>query len=89
MSTVLAGEIKKRGVSALAAALEGDDEAVITVRGQSRYVVVTVEKYNQLRESELTQAVREARADYEAGRIADRSVDDHMQRIDRISHENS
>jgi PHD/YefM family antitoxin component YafN of YafNO toxin-antitoxin module len=82
MSTVIAGEIKKRGVSAFAAALEEDDEAVITVRGESRYVVMTMEKYNILRESELTQAVREARADYETGRISDRSVKDHMQRLD-------
>ena len=82
MSTVIAGEIKKRGVSALAAALEEEDEAVITVRGESRYVVMTMDKYNQLRESELTQAVREARADYDAGSISDESVKDHMQRID-------
>ena len=82
MSTVIAGEVKKRGVSALAHALEKDDAAVITVRGQSRYVVVTMEKYNQLRESELAQAVREARADYDAGRISDRSVADHMRRMD-------
>ena len=82
MSAVIAGEIKKRGVSALAAALVDDDEAIITVRGESRYVVMTLQKYNQLRELELTQAVREARADYEANRVADRSVEDHMQRID-------
>jgi hypothetical protein len=82
VSTVVAGEIKRRGVSALAAALANDDEAVITVRGESRYVVMTLAKYNALRESELTQAVREARADYEAGRIADRSVEDHMRRVD-------
>jgi PHD/YefM family antitoxin component YafN of YafNO toxin-antitoxin module len=82
MSTVIAGEIKKRGVSAFAAALKDDDEAVITVRGQSRYVVMTMDKYNQLRESELTNAVRETRADYNAGRISDRSVEDHMRRLD-------
>lgn len=82
MSTVVAGEIKKRGVSALASALKGDDAAVITVRGKSRYVVLTMEKYNQLRESELADAVRQARADYQAGRIADRFVDDHMRRLD-------
>lgn len=82
MSTVMAGEIKKRGVSALTAALKDDDEAVITIRGQSRYVVITMEKYNQLRESELTQAVRETRADYKAGRISDSSVEDHMRRLD-------
>ena len=82
MSTVVAGEIKKRGVSALASALKEDDEVTITVRGQSRYVVMTIEKYNQLRESELVQAVREARADYDAGRISDKSVEDHMRRLD-------
>jgi len=82
MSTVVAGEIKKRGVSAFAAALEEDGEAVITVRGKSRYVVMTMAKYNELRESELTQAIRETRADYEAGRISDKSVEDHMRRLD-------
>ena len=82
MSTVVAGDIKKRGVSAFASALDHDDEAVITVRGKSLYVVMTMAKYNQLRESELTQAVREARADYDAGRISDGSVEDHMRRID-------
>jgi PHD/YefM family antitoxin component YafN of YafNO toxin-antitoxin module len=82
MSTIIAGEVKKRGVSAFSEALEETDEAIITVRGHSRYVVMTVEKYNQLRELELTQAVRETRADYEAGRISDKSVEDHMQRLD-------
>ncbi len=82
MSTVIAGEVKKRGVSAFSEALKEEDEAVITVRGQSRYVVMTMEKYNQLREAELSQAVRETRADYEAGRISDESVEDHMKRLE-------
>ncbi len=82
MSTIIAGEIKRRGVSAFADALKDDDEAIVTVRGQSRYVVMTMEKYNRLRESELAHAVRETRADYEAGRISDRSVEDHMRRLD-------
>ena len=82
MSTLVAGDIKRRGVSAFTAALEGDGEAVITVHGKSCYVVMTMEKYNQLRESELTQAVREAREDYDAGRISDKSIEDHMQRLD-------
>lgn len=82
MSAIIAGDIKKRGVSAFATALEEDDEAVITVHGKSRYVVMTMQKYNELREAELVQAVRETRADYEAGRIADKSVEDHMRRVD-------
>jgi PHD/YefM family antitoxin component YafN of YafNO toxin-antitoxin module len=81
MSTVSAAEIKQHGVSRLAPALEADGEAIITVRGKERYVVMTMDKYNGLRESELVQAVRETRADYKAGRIDDRTIDDHMRRL--------
>ena len=83
MSTVAAVELKRRGVSALAPALAEDDQAIITVRGKGRYVVMKMETYHRLREAELDQAVREARADYAAGRIADRSVKHHMSRLDR------
>ena len=81
MSTISAAEIKRRGVSALGPALTGDGEAIITVRGKGRYVVMTMEKYNELRESELAQAVREAREDYRVGRIADKTIEDHMRRL--------
>jgi hypothetical protein len=83
MSTVAAIELKRRGVSALAPALAEDDQAIITVRGKSQYVVMKMETYNRLREAELDQAVREARADYAAGRVADRSVKAHLTRLDR------
>jgi PHD/YefM family antitoxin component YafN of YafNO toxin-antitoxin module len=81
MGAISANELKKRGVSALAPALEEDGEAVITVRGKSRYVVMTIEKYNRVREAELAEAVREARADYKAGRVADDTVEGHMRRL--------
>jgi len=83
LSTVSAVELKRRGVSALAPALADDDQAIITVRGKGQYVVMKMETYNRLREAELDQAVREARADYAAGRIADRSVKAHLKRLDR------
>lgn len=81
MSTLSAAEFKRRGVSALIPALSQDGEAIITVHGKSRYVVMTLEKYDSLRESELAQAVRETRADYKAGRIADTTIKGHIQRI--------
>ena len=34
-------------------------------------------------ESELAQAVREARADYQAGRVDDKSIDGHIKRLRR------
>lgn len=82
MDTITANDIKKRGVSALTDALCDQDKGIITVRGKAQYVVMTMEKYNALREVELAMAVAEARADYKAGRIASRTIDAHMRRID-------
>ena len=83
MSTVSAIELKRRGVSALEPVLADGDEAVITVRGKGRYVVMKMETYASLREAELDMAIREARADYSAGKTAGRSIRCHLQRIDR------
>ena len=82
MSAIAAGEIKKRGIAAFLPALEVDGETVITVRGKDRFVVMTMGKYNEVREAELVRAVRETRADYKAGRVLDRGVDAHMRRLD-------
>ncbi|MBV1931141.1 MAG: type II toxin-antitoxin system Phd/YefM family antitoxin [Porticoccaceae bacterium] len=81
MNTLTANELKTRGVSAVEEGLKHDDELVISVRGQHRYVVMDIEKYNQLRELELATAVAEARADYAAGRYTTETVAEHMQRV--------
>ncbi len=81
MSTVTANELKTRGISAVEEGLEQDEEVLISVRGQGRYVVMDIEKYNRLRELELAAAVAEARADYAAGRYTTETVADHIQRV--------
>ena len=81
MSVISATEIKQRGVAALEPMLAEEGEALITVRGQGRYVVMTVEKYHALRELELAQAIRETQEDYRAGRFVDRTIDGHMRRL--------
>jgi prevent-host-death family protein len=80
MSSVTANELKTRGVSAVEDRLEAGEDVIISVRGKDRYVVMSLEKYDQLRELELEHALREARADYAAGRTVTESVDDHMRR---------
>jgi hypothetical protein len=81
MSILTANELKTRGVSALEEGLKHDDELVISVRGQHRYVVMDIEKYNHLRELELAVAVAEAKADYSARRYTTETVGEHMQRV--------
>jgi prevent-host-death family protein len=81
MNAITANELKIRGVSVVEDRLENEEEVIISVRGQDRYVVMSLEKYARLREFELDMAVMEARADYEAGNIITESVDDHMKRV--------
>ena len=82
MSTITAAELKRRGVSALDPLLNDANEAIITVRGKRQYVVMKTSAYDRLREAELDHALREAQADYAAGRIKDRSIRKHLNRID-------
>ncbi len=81
MNTVTANELKTKGVSAVEARLKEDEEVIISVRGQDRYVIMDVEKYAKLREYELAVALQEARADVESGRYNTESVADHMKRV--------
>lgn len=81
MNAVTANELKTKGISVVEARLQVDEEVIISVRGQERYVVMDVEKYAKLREYELAAALLEAKADVEAGRYIAESVADHMKRV--------
>jgi len=87
MSTLTANELKTRGVSAVEEGLQQSDELMISVRGQNRYVVMDIEKYNRLRELELTAAVAEAREDYAAGRFTTETVAEHVQKLTDSDHD--
>ena len=81
MNAITANELKIRGISAVEEQLENEDEVIISVRGKDRYVVMSLEKFASLREFELDMAVKEARADYEAGDTVTESVEDHIKRV--------
>ena len=81
MKTLTANDLKTRGVSAVEEGLQDSEELLISVRGQERYVVMNIEKYNRLREMELAAAVAEARADYAAGRYTTEPVADHLRQV--------
>jgi len=81
MSAVTANELKTRGISVVEDALKTEEQVTISVRGVDKYVVMGLEKYARIREAELEMAVKEARADYVAGRATTESVDDHMKQV--------
>jgi prevent-host-death family protein len=81
MQNITANELKTQGVQRIATALEGDDEAIISVRGKEKYVVMPIEKYHVLRECELETALNEVRAEVKRGDFVKESVEDHIRRI--------
>ncbi len=85
MRTIAANELKTRGVRSIVKALEGEGEAVITVRGEDRYVVMDLETYNRLRVCELEAALNQTRREVESGKYTEESVDDHIKRVSKAA----
>ena len=81
MANITANELKTKGVSVVESALQQDGEAVITVRGERKYVVLEFNTYNKLREYELDIAIQEARRDIANGNYNTESVNEHMKRV--------
>ena len=78
---VSANELKTKGISRLDEITASGEEAIISVRGKNRYVVLTMEQYNYLRECELEAALIETRNDLKAGNVVEESVQEHLDRI--------
>ena len=84
MASISANHLKTQGVSAIAEALADAPEAMVSVRGTDRFVVMDIEHYHYLRECELTAALVESQADLAAGRFVMESVDAHMRRLAKL-----
>jgi PHD/YefM family antitoxin component YafN of YafNO toxin-antitoxin module len=78
---ISANDLKMKGISALEAELAERSEAIITVRGKGRFVVMSLDQYNYLRECELEAALLEVKADRAAGRTISESADKHIRRV--------
>jgi PHD/YefM family antitoxin component YafN of YafNO toxin-antitoxin module len=85
MSSISANDLKIKGIAAIEAALVERPEAVVSVRGKERFVVMEVAHYHYLRECELEAALAEARADLAAGRVVRESPEAHLARLDKIA----
>jgi hypothetical protein len=82
MTHISANDLKTRGIAAIEASLAGGrTEAVVSVRGAQRYVVMELAHYEHLRECELEAALAESRADIAAGRFVAESPARHVTRV--------
>ena len=84
VNEITANDLKVKGITAIEDITSSGYEAIITVRGKQKFVVMTMDEYNQLREYELAGAIVEARNDINAGRIKKGKVEDHIKRIENV-----
>lgn len=81
MIKIKANDLKIKGISLLEPILKKENEAVISVRGTDRYVVMDMETYHHLRDCELEAALIECQNDLEKGNVITESVQAHIKRL--------
>ncbi|WP_428737688.1 prevent-host-death protein [Sulfurimonas sp.] len=79
--TIMANDLKTRGVTILDEALKLEDEAIISVRGKSKYVVMDLEHYNYLRECELEAALIQTHKEIEEGKAKTLTAEEHIEAL--------
>jgi PHD/YefM family antitoxin component YafN of YafNO toxin-antitoxin module len=85
MPHISANELKTKGVAAIEAMLADHAEAIVSVRGKDRFVVMELAHYHHLRECELEAALAQTRADLASGRFMQESAEAHVARLDKLA----
>ncbi len=80
---IAANDLKIKGVSIIEKVLKKDTEAFISVRGKRKYIVMPVERYDELHEAELLEAMRQAKEDYKNGNYTVMNLDEHFAELEK------
>ena len=84
MAHISANDLKTKGISAIELALSTAPEAIVSVRGKDKFVIMNMAHYHYLRECELDAALAQTRADLAAGRVVHESPEAHLARLDAM-----
>ena len=85
MGAVVANDLKTKGIKAIEDALVDQLEAAVSVRGRVKYVVMSQEQYQYLRECELEAALAESKSDVANGKYVKETVAEHIKRLKQIN----
>jgi hypothetical protein len=78
---IRAEALQRQGIGLIESTLIHDSEALVTVRGKGRYVIMDIDRYLELKEGELAAALIESREDMKAGRFVESSARDHLEAL--------
>lgn len=82
--TIPSNELKTKGIKAVEKEIAENEEAVITVRGEKKFVIVDMKRYNYLRECELEAALAESKRDLENNNIKNETIKEHIKRVTSV-----
>ena len=85
MGTVVANDLKTKGIKAIEDALLTEPEASLSVRGQIKYVVMSQDHYHYLRECELDAALAESKAKPRSGDFVKETVTEHLKVLRKLN----
>jgi hypothetical protein len=85
MSSLTANDLKTKGIAAIEAVLADRPEAIVSVRGKDRFVVMEIAQYHHLRECELEAALAQTKADIAAGRFKKGTAATHVKRVKKTA----
>lgn len=85
MQQLTANDLKTKGIAAIEASLKNQTEAIVSVRGKEKYVIMDLAHYHYLRECELDAALAESRANLANGQFVKESAEAHLARLDALS----
>jgi PHD/YefM family antitoxin component YafN of YafNO toxin-antitoxin module len=80
---ITANEIKIKGISFIDKILESVEELFISVRGKNKFVILTTEKYYQLKQLELDLAYLETQKDIKNGNFTT-DLNFHFKEIEEL-----
>lgn len=83
-NTVTAQELKTKGTQAIKAKTSKYREAFISVRGEKKFVVLTIEEYGYLRECELEAALKQSQTDLKARKFSVKRVENHIKDLENV-----
>ena len=82
MNNVICDEdLKTCGVKLISKLVKAEDSAIISVRGKQKYVILTIDEYNKLREIELDKAIEESKKEIAEGRYNTDTIEEHMKKV--------
>lgn len=84
MSHISANDLKTKGIAAIETALGQSPEAIVSVRGKDKFVVMDIAHYHYFRECELDAALAQTQADLATGRFVKESPEAHLERLETL-----